>query len=152
FVRIGENELVAVVLWVAFTHAFSIADVSVRLAILSAKKRSGKSRLETMIGMLCSRVVRTSNLSPSTVYRLIEEFHPVLLLDEVDSFMFSGRDAQSNERTQALRGIVNSGWDRDGAAVMRTEKEGDRLVTKTFSTWAPMAFAAIGRLPDTWED
>jgi hypothetical protein len=152
FVRIGANELVAVVLWIAFTYAFAIAEYSVRLAILSAKMRSGKSRLETIIGLLCSRVLHTSNLSPSTVYRAIEELHPLLLFDEVDSFMFAGRGGQESERTREMRNIVNSGHHRDSANVGRTEKEGDRQIIKFFSTWCPMVHAAIGSLPNTWED
>lgn len=157
FVRITEVQATAIVLWIAFVYAFSVADHSPRLAILSAKKRSGKSRLETIVEMLVPRAMRSSNMSAAVVYRMIEETWrtlnkpPTVLLDEVDSFVFSGRGPMS-EHTEAIRGIINSGHTPEGAFVSRMEKIGDRLVAVNYSTWAPMVYAAIGRLPDTWED
>jgi Protein of unknown function (DUF3631) len=49
-----------------------------------------------------------------------------------------------------LRGILNAGHTRDTAYLVRAE--GDKNEPRVFSTWAPKAVAAIGRLPDTIED
>jgi len=158
FVHITEVQATAIVLWVAFVYAFTVADHSPRLAILSAKKRSGKTRLESVIEMLVPRALRSSNMSAAVVYRIIEETRrtlnkaPTILLDEVDSFVFTGRRGAVSEHTEAIRGIVNSGHTPEGAFVSRIEKIGDQLVPVNYSTWAPICFAAIGRLPDTWED
>lgn len=46
-----------------------------------------------------------------------------------------------------VRGILNSGYTRDAAFVVRTV--GDDNEPCRFSTWAAKAVALIGRLPDT---
>jgi putative DNA primase/helicase len=97
-----------------------------------------------------SRVIRgikgeysASNISPSAVFRTIDAEHPTLLVDEADSF------ARGNEE---LRGILNSGHARATAYVIRNVKCDDELMQKRFSTWAAIAVACIGWLPDTWVD
>ncbi len=150
FVILTKHQLVAVTLWIAFTHAFEIADVSPRLALLSPKKRCGKSTMERVVGLLCQRTLMASNISPSAIFRAIDALHPVLMLDEVDAF--AGRRSKQSEKAEEIRGLLNSGHTRDAAYVILSEKVGDRWEARQFSTWAPICYAAIGRLPDTWED
>lgn len=143
FVIVEEHTLIALVLWVAFTHCFEIAETSVRLAILSPTKRCGKTRLLELLALLCLRPIAASNLSPSTVFRTIDAEHPTLLIDEADTF------ARDNDE---LRGLLNSGHTRATAYAIRNIKIGDDWMPKRFSTWSPVAIAAIGRLPETWID
>ena len=150
FVILTRHQLVAVTLWIVFTHVFEIADVSPRLALLSPKKRCGKSTMERVLGLLCPRTLPASNISPSAIFRAIDALHPVLLLDEVDAF--AGRQSKPSEKAEEIRGLLNSGHTPDAAYVIRSEKVGDRWEARRFSTWAPICYAAIGRLPDTWED
>jgi putative DNA primase/helicase len=90
-----------------------------------------------------SRLVRkamlTSNVSAAVVFRAIDRDRPTLLLDEADTYF--------EQRGDEFRGILNSGHTRDAAVVWRTE--GDKFKPKAFSTWAPLAVAKIGKLPDT---
>ena len=154
FVRISEMQAVAVVLWIAGVYAFSITDIFPRMAILSVKKRCGKSRLETMVAMLVPRMLRSSNVSTAVLFRLISGDDgppPTVLLDEADSSIFARRGATS-ERTEALRGLINAGYEKATAFVDRCETIGNQQITKRFHVWAPMALAAIGRVPDTVED
>ena len=60
-------------------------------------------------------------------------------MDEADTYF--------EQRGDEFRGILNSGHTRDAAVVWRTE--GDKFKPKAFSTWAPLAIAKIGKLPDT---
>jgi hypothetical protein len=102
-------------------------------------------------------------------FRVIEEMRPTLLIDEADTFL-RGNDE--------LRGILNSGYTRKTAyvvrvanqftryhlpaalsvsAVMPTEGETDPVASGAtrlvrFSCWCPKVMAAIGRLPDTLAD
>jgi len=85
----------------------------------------------------------------------------VLLVDETDTFLY----------TDELRGILNAGYQRHGAFVIRVTSEvsgsgtagengasgsgngggsSSRLVK--FSCWCPKAIARIGRLPQTLAD
>ncbi len=150
FVVLSAHQLIAVVLWIAFTHAFEVADVSTRLAMLSPKKRCGKTTLLRVLGLLSIRPLSTSNISPAAIFRTIDQLHPTLLLDEGDTF--AGRATKQSERSEEIRGILNSGHTKDTAFVIRNEKVGNRWIPRKFSTWTPICYAAIGRLPDTWED
>jgi hypothetical protein len=64
------------------------------------------------------------------------------LVDEADSFL------PTNEE---LRGVLNSGFEESGQ-VVRVEEVRDAWVPVTFRTFAPVALAAINRLPGTLED
>jgi putative DNA primase/helicase len=81
------------------------------------------------------------HISAAGIYRTIEKFHPTFLIDEADTFF------KDNEQ---LRGILNSGHSRTMAFVIRCE--GIDFQPRTFSTWAAVAIAVIGRLPPTLHD
>jgi hypothetical protein len=54
---------------------------------------------------------------------------------------------------QALRGLINSGFNRQFAAcVMNAPVKDGGYEPREFSTWAPLALAGIGHLPDTVRD
>jgi putative DNA primase/helicase len=144
FVIVDEHAVTALTLWIAFTHAFAEAETSPRLAIVSPAMRCGKTRLLDVLGMLCPRAVSASNLSPSAIFRAIDAEQPTLLIDEADTF------ARDNDE---LRGLLNSGHTRTSAYVIRSVPTPDGgWQAKRFSTWAPIAVAAIGKLPPTWMD
>jgi putative DNA primase/helicase len=65
---------------------------------------------------------------------------PTLLIDEADTFL---------PENEELRGILNAGH-RCGAAAVRLV--GDNHEARSFATYAPVAIALIGKLPDTLAD
>ncbi len=132
----------AIALWVVHTFVYDASPITPRLAITSAEKRCGKSRLLTLLSMLTPRSLKADNVTPSIMFRVIELARPTLLIDEFDSF-----GADNNE----LRGIVNSGHDSKGT-VPRNVASGNDYEPRLFATFAPVAIAAIGRLPGTIED
>ena len=62
------------------------------------------------------------------------------MIDEADTFL-----AEAEE----LRGVLNSGHRRTGEVIRDV---GDDFEPRRFSTWAPVAIAAIGKIPGTLED
>jgi hypothetical protein len=119
-----------------------------------------------------------ANISPSAFFRVIQEAHPTLLIDEADTFL------QGNDE---LRGILNSGYTQKTAYVLRVTGElakGERRPAKgaeqtpaqpdvpaaaeasggvaangargsqlvQYSCWCPKILAAIGALPETLAD
>jgi putative DNA primase/helicase len=146
FVVVDEHILVALTLWVPFTYLLDIAEYSPRLAILSATRRCGKTLVIDVLKWLVCRALAASNISPASVFRVIELEHPALLIDEYDAL------PKRSERAEEIRGLLNSGHSRTSAFAIRIVKVGDELVPKKFSTWAAIAIAAIGRLPKTWMD
>jgi hypothetical protein len=123
------------VLWIPLTYLVDYIDTLGLLAVTSPQKRCGKTRLLGLLSRLTYRPLTASNISSATVYRVIEQCHPTLLIDEADSFL------PSNEQ---LRGILNSGHTRDTAFVLRVNPE--TLLAERFSTWEAKAIALIGKL------
>lgn len=132
---------VAIALWIIRAHAHECFDVNTRLGLCSPDKRCGKTTLLEVLAALTPRALLVSNVTPATLFRVIEATHPTLLIDELDSF----KDAH-----EELRGIMNSGHRRAAAFVLRCA--GDEHDVKSFSTWCPMTYAMIGDPPDTLKD
>jgi len=143
----------ALALWTLHTYAFELREVTAYVGIESPDKRCGKTTLLTVLSELVNRPVIAANISSPAFFRVIEEARPTLLIDEADTFL------QGNDE---LRGILNSGYSRKTAYVVRVASQesearsqgadgkGSRLAR--FSCWCPKAMAAIGSLPDTLAD
>jgi putative DNA primase/helicase len=130
----------AIAFWILFAHTLEAHDISPRLAALSPVKECGKTTLLTVIGDLVPKPVRTSNSTAAATFRMIERWCPTLIFDEGDAFL----DDKSE-----LRSILNSGHTPAYAYVWRVEGDNHDLVR--FSTWAPIALGAIGKLWPTLE-
>ena len=137
---------VAVVLWIAATHAQPSWAHAPRLVIRGPVKRCGKSRLLDIIEGTCHAPLITVNASPAAVYRAIGTgTPPTLLVDEADT-IFGGKNADANED---LRGLLNAGHQRNRPAIRWDA--GTRSL-ETIPTFAMAALAGIGAMPDTIED
>lgn len=137
----------AVILWCAASHALPSLPAASRLAITSAVKRSGKTRLLDIVEGLVHDPLATMNASSAAVYRSLAADHPpTLIIDEADTIFGSKRVAENNED---LRALVNSGFQR-GKDALRCV--GPQQVPTMFPTFSMTALAGIGRLPDTISD
>lgn len=136
-----EGAAVALTLWVVFSHTHDAFANSPVLALQSPEKRCGKTTTLALVGALVPRGLRTSSITQATLYRLIEQYHPTLLIDEADTYLATHPE---------LVGILNGGWLR-GEVIPRCEGEGTKEI-RVFSPWAPKAIAGIKRLPDTLQD
>jgi putative DNA primase/helicase len=138
---IGEEQELAIALWILHTHAHNAARHSPILFINSPTKRCGKTNLLELLSRLTPKPLSAANVTPATVFRVIERWHPTMLIDETDTFV--------SDKSE-LRGVFNSGHTKSQAYVLRCV--GDDLIPKQFSTWTPKAFAAIGRMHPTLQD
>jgi hypothetical protein len=134
YVDLKPHEYIAVSLWILHTHMFREFMISPRLALTSPVRGCGKTTLLALLELLVARAQRTDNISPAAIFRLIDQGHPTLLIDEADNL-----GLQING---PLRSVLNLGH-RKGGTVTRVIRDSP----KRFSTFAPMAFAAIGSLP-----
>jgi putative DNA primase/helicase len=142
FIVMTPEQCWTVVLWVVFTHCFSVANNAPKLWIKSAERRSGKTRLMELLRHLTARALASNYISAAMLPRVIEKYRPTLLLDEIDTFINSSEE---------LRGVLNSGFDPESFVIIGT-KVGDNWVPKRFSAWCPQALAGLGKLPDTIAD
>jgi hypothetical protein len=128
----------ALALWCLHAHTHSTATISPILAITSPTPECGKTTLLTLLGALVPKPLSASNITAAALFRAVEKWSPTMLVDEADTFLRSSDE---------LRGILNSGHNRAGAFVIRTQ--GDDHEPKKFRTWSPKAVALIGKLPPT---
>jgi putative DNA primase/helicase len=167
FVLLPKCAPEALALWILHTYAYELRDVTAYLGIESPEKRCGKTTLLGVLNELVNRPIAAANISSPAFYRVIEEARPTLLIDEADTLLAGNEE---------LRGILNSGYTRNTAFVVRvgfqdganaggarglppgaseaaagqTAGMGSRLAR--FSCWCPKVMAAIGRMPETLED
>jgi Protein of unknown function (DUF3631) len=144
FVVLDDDQANTITLWVAHTHVFDAFDCTPYLAITSAEKRSGKTRLLEVLELLVREPLQTVNMSDAVLFRVVAERSPSLLMDEVDAIF------KSREREE-LRGLLNGGY-RRGAVAHRMGGANNRTL-ETFPVFCPKAFTGIGDcLPDTVAD
>jgi hypothetical protein len=144
FVVLSAGQADAAALWVAHTYAIGAAEATPYLAVTSAEKRSGKTRLLDVLELLVARPWRAITPTEAVVFRKIERDGPTLLLDEVDAIF--GPKAREHE---GLRALLNAG-NRRGTRVPRCV--GPTHALQEFEVFCPKALAGIGELPDTLAD
>jgi putative DNA primase/helicase len=140
YVVLGKNEARAIALWILHTYLFEIFTCTPRLAVTSPEKRCGKTTLMDVLTRLLPRVLSVAGITAAAIFRTVELARPTLLIDEADTFL------QQNDE---LRGVLNSGHRRGGNVVRLV---GDGHEPRQFSTFAPVAIAMIGKLPNTLAD
>jgi putative DNA primase/helicase len=173
FVVLPDMAAETLALWIVHTYAFTLRQVTTYIGVVSPEKRCGKTTLLELLGLLANRSLTAANISPSALFRVIEETKPTLLIDEADTFL-QGRDE--------LAGILNAGYRKSNSYVVRVAEGkarkkdeqtckpafgqwspnlGDSLNAQPstlnsdfaqYSCWCPKVMAAIGRLPDTLAD
>ena len=141
FLVLPRGVALLVPLWTVLTHAFDAFSVAPYLAVSSPVMRCGKSNLLILLLAVCRRAVLASNLTPATIFRVVDAFRPTLLLDEADTFL---------ERNLEIPGLLNSGHSRLTGQVLRCA--GDDSEVRSFNTYCPKAIALIGRLRSTLDD
>jgi putative DNA primase/helicase len=137
-VILSSHSALASSLWtmLAWTH-----DAAVHSPILlstSPEAECGKTTLLSLLSFMVPRGLIFVEGSPSVIYRLIEKWHPTLIVDEADKIF------QNNPE---LRAVINSGWTR-GSGVPRCHP--DTHEPEFFETFGPKAIGLKGlRMPDT---
>lgn len=140
YVAFQPGVALVVSLWVMATHVFDVFDKFPLLAVTSPEKRCGKTTLLTLLLWLCREALLASNVSPASVYRLIELKRPTFLIDEAQSLTRRGSEA-----TEVLRELLCAGIDKN-AKVLRVGGANNDEV-KEFGIACPKVLASIGK-PD----
>jgi putative DNA primase/helicase len=148
YVVISQRQADATALWVLHTHAGAAFDVAPYLWLRSAERRSGKTRFVGILRRIVCRPLVVSGINAAALLRLIELHAPTVLLDELDT-LFKG----DRELAEAVRGILNSGFDRAEAVFIKNvpTKDGG-WAPCAFSTYGPKVLSGIGEVPATVSD
>jgi putative DNA primase/helicase len=137
YVTLPDGAARTCALWCLHTHCYDSFLISPYLLITSPTPECGKTTLAAVIGSVVAKPAQASNISSAAVFRVIEKYHPTLIIDEADTFLRDNHE---------LRGILNAGHRRD-AFVIRVD--GDDHEPRQFSVWCPKVIAMIGRPPAT---
>ena len=146
YVSLSESQARVVTLWILHTYCLDAAYYTPYLAITSAEKQCGKSRLLEVLEAFAWNPLRTASISPSALYRAVEKWKPTLLIDEADAAFRGNR-----ETIEALRGVLNAGFQR-GLYAVRNVGQGTKMEPEKFSTFGAKAIAAIGEILETVGD
>jgi Protein of unknown function (DUF3631) len=129
-------------LWVVHSYIFHRFMISPKLWVRSIVKGSGKTTLLDVLKHLVCRPYTTESISKAALFRLIEDAHPTLLIDEVDRFIGEDQDKE-------LIGLLNASHRYDGRV---TRTVGDEFEVRGFSVYAAIALSGIGGLAATLAD
>ena len=141
----SDHALIAHVLWIAHTHLMRAWESTPRLALLSPEPASGKTRSMEVTELLVPKAVAAVNVTPAYLFRKVggEDGPPTILFDEIDTVF--GPKAKEHEE---IRALLNSGH-RRGAVAGRCLVRGKIVETEEISSYAAVALAGLGWLPDT---
>jgi hypothetical protein len=137
-------------LWILHTHCIAAADHTPYVAVMSQDPECGKTTVMKLLAALSRKPRAYSDISASQLFRVIDEEEPTLLVDELDAFLRG-----NNENYHAMRGILNSGFERSVFATVGRLEEinngdgGKKFTAGDYSTFCPKALASIQHIPDT---
>ena len=137
---IDEPLKVAFVLWVIFTYLTDISDFAPIAWITAPERQCGKSTLLGLFDRVVNKAYPVINPTQAVIYRVMEQFKPTLLIDEIDT---------SIKDKKELLGIVNAGYSRHANNVPRvnTDKGG---IVENFDVFGAKVFSGIGEMKGTF--
>lgn len=137
---IDEPLKVAFVLWVIFTYLTDISDFAPIAWITAPERQCGKSTLLGLFERVVNKAYPVINPTQAVIYRVMEQFKPTLLIDEIDT---------SIKDKKELLGIVNAGYSRHANNVPRvnTDKGG---IIENFDVFGAKVFSGIGEMQGTF--
>ena len=104
------------------TYLHAEVDILPILLITSPEENCGKTTLLKLVFYLSNRPVPAGNVSAAAIFRTIKDITPTMTLDEADTYLRDNAE---------MRGVIDSGHEREFAWVIRTEREGEE--TRYFS-------------------
>lgn len=133
---------IALTLWCVFTWFCEASHIAPLLVIRSPEKGCGKSTVMSIVKRLVYRPLMLSGLSTAVLFRVVDKYHPTMLIDEGDTFL--------NNENEELHGVINSGYSQ--AAPYHWRCVGDNHEPKPFNVFSPKAIAFIGHTRETLHD
>ena len=106
---VDERQYDVITAWIVATYSLE-KWTSVPYLSFSGPVKSGKTRAQECLQHLSYRGVLVANISTAALYRLLDNYHPTMLLDETEVY--------STEQRSDILGVLNCGY-RRGQYVIR---------------------------------
>ena len=132
-VVISDHDALAVALWCINAWCYKSFQRCPLLLINAPERECGKTQLLKVVDKLVHKPLETANITLASLFRLITNFGPTLLIDEADTFL---------EGKTELAGVVNKGYEK-GGFVLRVETVGKELVECAYRVYGPKVMAGI---------
>jgi len=129
-------------LWILGTYFFIIFEYFPYMK-LGGEKGSGKTKAGSLAALLAFNGRIFANESKAVIYRTAQDTRGTIVIDEGENLSYK------SEESAAYHAVLNSGWQRNGSALL-TDKDTMRPVQ--FSTYSPKLICSIGGLTETLED
>jgi putative DNA primase/helicase len=110
-----EPVAVAITLWICFAWCHEIATYSPILVIQGGDTATAKTTASKVVALLTPRPYVVAEPRGATLYRLVDRYHPTLIVDDADRLL---------PRRPDLAHIVNVSWTR-GTTIPRVNARGD---------------------------
>ena len=123
-----------------FTYLTDISDIAPIAWITAPERQCGKSTLLGLFERVVNKPMAFNNITQAVLYRIMEQFKPTLLIDEIDTSL-----KDKNE----LLGIVNAGYSRHASNVPRMNQDKGGIVEK-FDVFGAKVFSGIGEMKGTF--
>ncbi|MFQ5830508.1 MAG: hypothetical protein ACE5JD_15335, partial [Candidatus Methylomirabilia bacterium] len=141
-----ERDPLLLAAWVIGTYCYRAVRVFPYLALRSAEKRCGKTRLLTLLAKLAFNASPVTTFpTEAQLYRSAARTGGAQLFDEVETLK------RDKDRFEALIAVLNVGFEK-GGVVSRLEKRGDRFPEVHYEVYAPRVLPGLTSLRDTLED
>lgn len=142
YLVISDHAALTVVLWSIMSWCPSNFTRCPLLLINAPERECGKTQLLKVIEKLVYNPLETANITMASLFRLISEYSPTLLIDEADTFI--------RDKTEMV-GLINAGFEKGGRVFrVETDKKGEHT-TQGYEVYGPKVLAGIAlerHLPD----
>lgn len=114
---------------------------------LWAEKRSGKTTVLEIMQLLGFNSMMSSSMTDAAIFRSIEYYRPLLLMDEAENLnpSIKARESMQSEKLELLK----SGYKKSGSA---TRCEGQNNTVMTFHNYSPKVFAGTKTIDSVLAD
>jgi uncharacterized protein DUF3631/bifunctional DNA primase/polymerase-like protein len=143
YMRMTEEELVVVALFVVLSYCFSLFEITCYLRVFSATKRCGKSRLLDVLEMLVHAPLPSGGMSEAALFRSLDAKPRTVLFDEIGKVL---GEAQRDKNSDLARVFLN-GY-TVGKPVQRVVGIGTEQQVRDFRVFGPKVLAGTGQLDD----
>ena len=130
-----------IALWIIGTYFYPLFEAYPYLFI-NAQKRSGKTKLLTLISLLASNGVLTGSITEASTFRPTERYRNTLCIDEIEQI--------SSREYANLRDLLKFGYKK--GLVIRRQGEKRKDITFEYDVYCPKALANIQGFEEILED
>ena len=133
-------------LWNIQTYFYELFD-STPYNDYTGTKRADKSKAMEFQKLVCYNAIMSSDMSPSSLFRIIEGTGATLLLDETEQFK-----NKKNESVQQTRTLLMQGFGKDQFAIRSQGNADNGFTPQFFNLYCPKSLAHINAFDSVLED